>query len=117
MSVLGFRSSASRCVRVAKNRGGGRGYMATESEALKIAFYYLVNSININSLLPAALSKGLIDDRLRTECESEPDAYKKSEKFLGQLQRTVNGDASRFHTFVEILEDTSQSNIASRLRG
>ena len=90
---------------------------SAESEALKLAFVYLVNSINIPALLPRALSSHLISERQRSECASEPDPYEKAEKFLGHLQRTVNGDKNKYHTFIHILKEIDQSSIASRLRG
>ena len=88
-----------------------------ESEALKHSFSYLVNSIDTAALLPAALSRNLITDRQRTECYNEADPYKKTEMFVGYLQRAVNGDCYRFYTFVQILQETDQKYIASRLRG
>ena len=45
------------------------------------------------------------------------DPYQKSEKFLEHLQREVNGDNKKFHTFVRLLVDTGHSNLASRLSG
>ena len=86
-----------------------------EQETLKLMFSYLVNSINTNDLLPAALSKQLITERQRVECFSEPDPYQKAEKFLGHLQRAVNGDSENFHIFVQLLNKSGQKKIASRL--
>ena len=88
-----------------------------ESEALKHLFSYLVNSVDTAGLLPAALSRGLITDRQRSECSNETDPYKKAETFVGYLQRAVNGDYYKFHTFVQILQETGQAHIATRLRG
>ena len=88
-----------------------------ESEALKIAFDYLVNSIDTAVLLPKALSSRLISEPQRSECASEPDPYKKAEKFLGHLQRAVNGDSNKYHTFIQVLKETGQASIASRLGG
>ena len=88
-----------------------------ESEALKVAFDYLVNSINTVALLPKALSSQLISERQRSECASEPDPYEKAEKFLGHLQRAVNGDSNKYHTFIQVLKETGQASIASRLGG
>ena len=94
------------------------GGSTAEPEALKHSFSYLVSSIDTAALLPAALSKELITDRQRTDCSSETDsAYQKAEKFLSYLQRAVNGDYYKFHTFVQILQETGQSHIASCLRG
>ena len=90
---------------------------SAESEALRIAFSYLANSIDVATLLPVALSRGLITDPQRTDCSSEPDPYRKAVKFLGHLQRAVNGDSDRFHSFVRVLSETGQVNIASRLNG
>ena len=92
--------------------------LAPEPEALKHSFSYLVNSIDTAALLPAALSRNLITDRQRTECSNETHSvYQRAEKFLTYLQRAVNGDYYKFHTFVQILQETNQAHIASRLRG
>ena len=90
---------------------------SAESEALKIAFDYLVNSIDTESLLSKALSSQLISERQRSECASEPEPYEKAEKFLGHLQRAVNGDSNKYHTFIQVLKETGQASIASRLCG
>ena len=90
---------------------------SAESKAFQLAFHYLVNSIDTNALLPAALSIDLITGRQRSECASEPDPYIKAEKFLGHLQRAVNGDSNKYHAFVQILHETGQASIASRLQG
>ena len=98
-----------------------RGAMAmavtAESEALRRSFSYLVNSIDTTALLPAALSRGLITERVRQNCSTEPDNYRRAEKFLSELQRTVNGNCEMFHTFLQILRDTGQQCIASHLDG
>ena len=88
-----------------------------ESEALEHSFSYLVNSIDTAALLPAAMSGNLITDRQRTECFNESDPYKKTETFLGYLQRAVNGDYHKFDTFLDILQKSSQQHIVTRLRG
>ena len=93
------------------------GSFSAESQALKLAFSYLVNSMDTTSLLPAALSRGLIREQQKADCTSETSPYQKAEKFLDHLQREVNGDSSKFHTFVQLLEDNGYSNLASRLRG
>ena len=90
---------------------------SAESEALKIAFDYLVNSIDTAALLPKALRAHLVSEPQRSECASEPDPYKKAEKFLGHLQRAVNGDSNKYHTFIQVLKETGQASIASRLGG
>ena len=91
---------------------------SAESEALKLAFSYLANSIDSNAVLPASLSVGLISERQRSECASEPEPYKKAEKFLGHLQRAVNGDSNKYHTFIQVLKaETGQASIASHLQG
>ena len=91
--------------------------MATaEQETLKLAFSYLVNSIDTAGLLPAALSRKLITNRQRLECSSETDPNKQAEKFLGHLQRAVNGDSNKFHIFVQLLNESDQESIASSLK-
>ena len=90
---------------------------AAVSETLKHCFSYLVNTIDTDALLPAALSRSLISDRQRTECYNETNPYKKAETFLGHLQRAVNADYNNYYTFVQIMEETGQANIVSRVRG
>ena len=91
---------------------------SAESESLKVSFSYLVNIVSTPLLSsPARLSNNLITDRQRTDCVNEPDPYKKAEKFLGHLQREVNGDSNKFHTFVQLLEKSGHVKLASRLRG
>ena len=91
-------------------------YTAAEQETLKLMFSYLVNSIDTDGLLPAALSRQLITERQRFECFNEPDPNKKAEKFLGHLQRAVNRDSNKFHIFVQLLNESGQESIASRLK-
>ena len=93
------------------------GGSPAEPEALKHMFSYLVNSIDTAVLLPAALSRDLITDHQRAECSNEADPYKKAETFIGYLQRAVNADYDKFHTFVQILKETGQARIASCLHG
>ena len=90
---------------------------SAESEALKLAFEYLVNSIDAASLLSGALSSKLITDRQRTDCVNEGDPYKKAETFVGHLQREVNGDSNKFHTFIQLLGRSGHVELVSRLRG
>lgn len=90
---------------------------SAESEALKISFDYLVNSIDTDALLPAAISTCLISERQRSECVIEPNSYRKANKFLGYLQRAVNVESSKYHLFILILKETGQGSIASRLHG
>ena len=90
---------------------------AAESEALKFAFDYLANSIDTAALLPRALRTQLVSEPQRSECASEPDPYKKAEKFLGHLQRAVNNDSDKYHLFIQVLRETGQASIASRLCG
>ena len=90
---------------------------AAEPEALKLAFRYLVNSMDVTSLLPSALSRQLITQPQRSDCASELDPFKKADKFLGHLLRAVNGDNTKFHTFLTVLRETGQVSIASSLHG
>ena len=85
-------------------------------EALDKLNEYLVNSINTDALLPAALSRGLILDRDRSACYQEADSYKKAAMFLVILRRVVNGDPDKFYTFLEILEKTNHKQVSSELR-
>ena len=88
-----------------------------ESEALILAFGYLVHRLDLTSVLPAALSAGLISESQRSECDSETAPSKRANKFLGHLQRAVNGDSNKYHTFLQVLKETGQARIASRLQG
>ena len=90
---------------------------SNESKALRIAFGYLVTSIDLTAVLPAALSAGLISESQRSECDSETAPSKRANKFLGHLQRAVNGDSNKYHTFVQILKEVGQASIASYLQG
>ena len=91
---------------------------SAEPEALNHSFSYLVSSIDTAALLPVALSRNLITDRQRTECSKETHSVcQRAETFVGYLQRAVNADYDNFHTFVQILKETGQAKIASRLRG
>ena len=90
---------------------------SAESEALKLVFSYLVNSIDVTAVLPAALSAHLISDSQRSECDSVADSFKRAAMLLGYLQRAVNGDSNKYHTFIRVLNETGQASIASRLQG
>ena len=90
---------------------------SAESKALKLAFEYLVDGIDAASLLPGALSSKLITDRQRTDCVDEGDPYKKAEKFIGHLQRVINGDRNKFYTFIHLLDRSGHVELVSRLRG
>ena len=91
--------------------------LSPEAEALQCANSYLVNSIDTDSLIPKALSMQLLTNRQEADCVCQSTDYKKAEKFLGYLQKAVNGDISKFYTFVQILDEIGQTKIASRLHG
>ena len=95
------------------------GSQSPESEALQLTFKYLVDSIDTASILPAALSADLISDldHQRSECDSETEPCKKAERFLSHLQRAVNGDSNKYHTFMQVLQETGQIALAERLHG
>ena len=88
-----------------------------EEEALTKAFSYLVKSIDTDSLLPAALSRNLISDNQRSDCVCEPNPYKKAEKFVGHLLRAVNGNSDEFYLFIQLLLESGQQSIATRMIG
>ena len=90
---------------------------SNESKALRIAFAYLVTSIDLTAVLPAALSAGLISESQRSEYDSETDTFKRAVKFVGHLQRAVNGDSNKYHTFVQVLKEAGQASIALILQG
>ena len=77
----------------------------------------MVESVDAATVLAEALSKDLITDRQRSECSGESDPYKKADKFLGYLHRSINRNCENFRTFLEILDRTGQKGIAERLRG
>ena len=90
-------------------------------ESLALAFALnsdLVDRLDLTSVLPAALSAGLISESQRSECDSETDPFKRAKKFLCHIHRAcVNGDSNKYYTFVQVLKETGQASIASRLRG
>ena len=90
---------------------------SAESIALKLAGSYLMTSIDLTPVLPAALSAGLISESQRSECASETDPFKRALKFLGHLQKAVIDDSHKYHTFVQVLKETGQASIASLLQG
>ena len=91
---------------------------SAESEALRLAFSYLVNSIDSTTVIPAALSAHLMSESQRSECASETAPFKRAKKFLDHLQRAVNGGCNtKYHTFIRVLKETGQASIASRLHG
>ena len=87
---------------------------SAESKALRLAFSYLVNSIDLNSVLPAALNAGLISESQRSDFVSVADPVG---NFLGHLQRAINVDSNKYHTFVQVLEETRQFMLAQCLQG
>ena len=84
---------------------------------LQKKFSYLVNSIDADSLVSAAHSAGLLTQAQQSDCLAESNVHKKSEKFVGHIQRRVNGDTNSFATFLDILGENDQEYIASNLRG
>ena len=89
-----------------------------EALAFKQNFSYLVESVDAGgTVLAEALSKGLITASQWSECSGQSDPYKKADKFLGYLCRTINRNCENFHTFLEILDRNGQEEIAERLRG
>ena len=90
---------------------------SAESQALLLQFDYLYRSIDVASLLPKALTTGVITESQRGECAEQPHGSKRVEKFLEHLVRRVNGDTSNFHKFLQILRQTEQDIIASCLQG
>ena len=88
----------------------GNGLTSAESEALSQEFSYLADSMDTTALLQPSMGRKLITARQRSECVNEPDPYKKA-VFLGHLQRAVNGDRDKFHTFVQMLHETHQDKL------
>lgn len=87
------------------------GLTSAESEALNQEFSYLADSMDTTALLQPSMGRKLITARQRSECANESDPYKKAELFLGHLQRKVNGDCDKFHTFVQMLQETNQGKL------
>lgn len=88
-----------------------------EVVALVRAFSYLSKSIDAASVIPEALSKGLITQNQMSDCSRCENIYKKAETFLNYLLRTVNGNSRYFHTFAEVLDRIGQESVAAHLRG
>ena len=90
---------------------------SAEALAFERNFSYLVESVDAGTVLAEARSKGLITSRQWSKCSRESDPYEKADEFLGYLYRTINGNWEKFHTFLEILDQNGQEEIAERLRG
>ena len=86
-----------------------------EVVALERSFSYLHRSIDAASVIPKALSEGLITDRQRSECSGETDAYKQAETLLGHLLRAVNGNQKHFNIFLQVLEESGHGSAAAHL--
>ena len=88
-----------------------------EEKTIRLKFQYLVKSLDVSSVLPAAYSAGLIDDNQRLECGSYSNPYKKTEVFVGIIGREVAANSKNLRTFIQILYNTSHTSIAQRLEG
>ena len=80
-----------------------------EVVTLQRTFSYLSGYIDVDAVIPKALSKGLITELQRLEC-SETSVYKQAEKFLEYLQRAANENQECLHTFLQILEEIGQDS-------
>ena len=89
---------------------------SAELEALLQEFTYIISSIDIGCLLPAALSRSLITHQQRLEYVYEPDPVMKAKKFFGHLMGALKGNSNKYYTFIQILHETGQTSIASRLQ-
>ena len=78
---------------------------------------YLTATIDFNSFLPAALSAHLISDVQKRDCDSAADSFKRARIFIGHIQRAVNDDSNKYHTFVQVLKETGLASLASLLEG
>ena len=97
--------------------GEPASHRPVEIVVLERMFSFLVGSIDAASVLPDALSEGLITFRQWNDLAEVRDCYKCAEKFLGHLLRAANGDHEKFHTFLQVLKRTGQEKIAEHLRG
>lgn len=88
-----------------------------EEKTLQLKFKYLVNSLDVSSVLPAAYTIGLIDDRQRLKCSYCSNPYDKAEAFLEIIEKVVHANSKNFHTFIKVLRNTSHESIAQRLQG
>lgn len=94
------------------------GYLTPEYEALRTKYSYLQESISVSSVLTTAFSNKLITDRENTECSNvSADDWQQAKKFLDIMMRKVSASKDNFYTFVQILQQTEQSEIASELEG
>ena len=84
-----------------------------ESVTLRLLYYNLSTSIDIDSLLPLVYSYRVINNRQLEACKNKSDVYTKTETFLGFLQRIVSGNSDKFYSFVLALRLTDQESIAS----
>ena len=85
---------------------------SAESGVLRLTFTYLAARIDLTSVLPAALSAGLISESQRSDCNSDTNPFIRALKLVGHLQKAVDGDSKKFHTFVQILKETGHVDLA-----
>lgn len=86
-----------------------------ESEAFEHQFSYLHRSLDVDDLLPTAISKSVIT---RTQSERVVGgAVDKAANFLQILGRRISGDEACFYNFLEALRETGHAEIAIRLKG
>ena len=88
-----------------------------EVVTLQRTFDYLQGCIDVDTVIPVALAKGLITSRQRTKCLAKASVDEKADQFLEYLQRSVKGNCEHFQTFIGILVENGQEKVAERLRG
>ena len=84
--------------------------------AFQAEFDNMVDTIDAESLAPAAFSEGIINDRQRDELRDEKGSYKKAEFLLGKIKKKItNKSDADFLKFVNILRRKDHSTQADQL--
>ena len=89
---------------------------SAEIKTLRCAYDHLVNTISVDSVLPAARAAELITVRDYENCKAEPTACKQAESFVVCVEKAVIADPGKFDSFLSILGQCGQKSIAEYLR-
>ena len=89
---------------------------SAELKTLRSAYDHLVNTISVDSVLPAARAAELITVRDYENCKAEPTACKQAEIFVVCVEKAVIAYPGNFDSFLSILGQCGQKSIAEYLR-
>ena len=89
---------------------------SAEIKTLRCAYDHLVNTISVDSVLPAARAAELITVRDYENCKAEPTTCKQAELFVVCVEKAVIADPGKFDSFLSILGQCGQKSIAEYLQ-